>query len=375
LIYFDSAASYPVLPEVQKVLRESFDVLYGNSTASHKFGRDAHDKIEEAREIIADKIGALSSEIVFTSGATESNNIAFKSILLNNADLSEKKHIVTSQIEHKCVLSICNYLERQHDFKVTYVKSNSDGLVTADTIKEALQDDTVLVSVMHVNNELGTINPIGDIGKLCLDRKILFHTDAAQSFCKIDVDVDELNIDIMSISAHKVGGPKGIGAVYIRDLRNQNITPVIHGAGQENGVRGGTIAAPLIVAFATAVNVFPLHYNLIRKNQLKRELINQLRKEAINFSINGKEEYTLPSIVSISLHNLDAGTLIRGLEDSIALAQSSACSSRQIEPSHVLTSLGVCKTLLHNTLRLSFSHLNNKQHIDLLVRAMLSAIA
>ena len=375
MIYFDSAASYPVLPEVQKVLRESFDVLYGNSTASHKFGRDAHDKIEEAREIIADKIGALSSEIVFTSGATESNNIAFKSILLNNADLSEKKHIVTSQIEHKCVLSICNYLERQHDFKVTYVKSNSDGLVTADTIKEALQDDTVLVSVMHVNNELGTINPIGDIGKLCLDRKILFHTDAAQSFCKIDVDVDELNIDIMSISAHKVGGPKGIGAVYIRDLRNQNITPVIHGAGQENGVRGGTIAAPLIVAFATAVNVFPLHYNLIRKNQLKRELINQLRKEAINFSINGKEEYTLPSIVSISLHNLDAGTLIRGLEDSIALAQSSACSSRQIEPSHVLTSLGVCKTLLHNTLRLSFSHLNNKQHIDLLVRAMLSAIA
>ena len=357
------------------MLRESFDVLYGNSTASHKFGRDAHDKIEEAREIIADKIGALSSEIVFTSGATESNNIAFKSILLNNADLSEKKHIVTSQIEHKCVLSICNYLERQHDFKVTYVKSNSDGLVTADTIKEALQDDTVLVSVMHVNNELGTINPIGDIGKLCLDRKILFHTDAAQSFCKIDVDVDELNIDIMSISAHKVGGPKGIGAVYIRDLRNQNITPVIHGAGQENGVRGGTIAAPLIVAFATAVNVFPLHYNLIRKNQLKRELINQLRKEAINFSINGKEEYTLPSIVSISLHNLDAGTLIRGLEDSIALAQSSACSSRQIEPSHVLTSLGVCKTLLHNTLRLSFSHLNNKQHIDLLVRAMLSAIA
>jgi cysteine desulfurase len=253
-----------VLPEVQKTLQEGFSDLYGNSTASHLVGIAAHDEIEIARELLANKIGALKSEIIFTSGATESNNIAIKSVLLNNTEFLNKKHIVTSEIEHKCVLSIVNFLQQVHGFKVSFVKPGSDGIIRKKDVEAAIQSDTCLVSIMHVNNELGIVNPIADIGSLCFDKEVLFHTDAAQSFCKVPIDVDDLNIDIMSISAHKIGGPKGIGAVYIRELRKRALSPIIHGAGQEQGVRGGTVAAPLIKAFAVAIESFELYWQKVK---------------------------------------------------------------------------------------------------------------
>lgn len=367
MIYFDSAASYPVLPEVQRALQEGFAELYGNSTASHAAGIAAHEQIEIAREVLATKISALNSEIVFTSGATESNNIAFKSLLLDNPEFKNKRHIVTSEIEHKCVLAICYFLKEKHDFQITYVKPDSTGIVSKQSIENAIKADTCLVSIMHVNNELGTINPIGEIGRVCFERGILFHTDAAQSFCKVPINVDDMNIDILSLSGHKIGGPKGIGAVYIRDLRKRALLPVIHGAGQEEGLRGGTAAAPLIAALAVAIEEFQKYWQEISIANLKDKLLKLLSDKKINFQINGSINQSLTSIASISFPELDIGLLKRRTEGSFALATGSACSSKQIETSHVLNSIHLQDTLAENTLRLSFCHLNSYEDLNIFV--------
>jgi cysteine desulfurase len=369
LIYFDSAASYPILTEVTEALTDSFNQLYGNSTAIHMAGVEASEAVNKVRGQFADLIGALSSEVIFTSGATESNNIAFKSILLGNPEFTEKRHIITSTIEHKCILVICSYLETI-GFEITYVKPNTDGLITKNDVEQFIRPDTALVSIMHVNNELGTINPIGEIGALCFAKGILFHVDAAQSFLKLAIDVDEMNIDLLSVSAHKVGGPKGIGAVYIRDLRKRTLLPVIHGAGQEEGLRGGTVAAPLVKAFGVAIQTFPEYYEIVKTTNLKQYLSIELNSANVNFFINGDPQSTLLSICSVTLPHSDVGLLIRANESQFCLAQGSACSSQEIEPSHVLTSLGLKNDLAEKTLRLSFSHFNSTGEVDLLVKRL-----
>jgi cysteine desulfurase len=371
LIYFDSAASYPILPEVEETLIDAFSQIYGNSTASHLAGIEASDSVERVRDLFADTIGSFSSEVVFTSGATESNNIAFKSILLGNPEFDEKRHIVTSTIEHKCILVICSYLE-SIGFKITYIKPNINGLITKNAVEQSIRPDTALVSIMHVNNELGTINPIGEIGALCFSKGVLFHVDAAQSFLKLPIDVDEMNIDLLSVSAHKVGGPKGIGAIYIRDLRKRLLLPVIHGAGQEEGLRGGTVAAPLIKAFGGAIQTFPEYYEIVKTTNLKQYLSSELNSANVNFFINGDPQSTLLSICSVTLPHSDVGLLIRATESQFCLAQGSACSSQEIEPSHVLTSLGLKNDMAEKTLRLSFSHFNSTGEVDLLVKRLTS---
>jgi cysteine desulfurase len=371
LIYFDSAASYPVLPEVLLSLTDSFESLYGNSTAIHNKGNEANEAVNVVRSQLADLIGAFSSEVIFTSGATESNNIAFKSILLGNPEFTEKRHIVTSTIEHKCILVICAYLETI-GFEITYVKPNNDGLITKSAVEQSIRPDTALVSIMHVNNELGTINPIGEIGALCFSKGVLFHVDAAQSLLKLPIDVDEMNIDLLSVSAHKVGGPKGIGAIYIRDLRKRLLLPVIHGAGQEEGLRGGTVAAPLIKAFGVAIQTFPKYYEIVKTTNLKQYLSSELNSANVNFFINGDTQSTLLSICSVTLPHLDVGLLIRATESQFCLAQGSACSSQEIEPSHVLTTLGLKNEMAEKTLRLSFSHFNSTAEVDLLVKRFTS---
>ncbi|GAA6185571.1 cysteine desulfurase family protein [Aliiglaciecola sp. NS0011-25] len=370
MIYFDSAASYPVLPEVLNCLTTSFESLYGNSTAIHSKGNEANEAINATRGDIADLIGSYDSEIIFTSGATESNNIAFKSILLGNPEFKEKRHIVTSSIEHKCVLVICAFF-KTIGFEITYVKPNNDGIITKDAIDQSIRPDTALVSIMHVNNELGTINPIEEIGALCFSKSVLFHVDAAQSFLKLPIDVDDMNIDLLSISAHKVGGPKGIGAVYIRDLRKRHLEPVIHGAGQEEGLRGGTVAAPLIRAFGVAVQQFPKYYGKLKKNNLKHYFISKLIPTNVEYIINGQSESTLLSICSITLPQIDVSLLIRATESRFCLAQGSACSSQEIEPSHVLTAIGLSNEHANKTLRLSFSHFNSTEEIDLFISDLL----
>jgi cysteine desulfurase len=365
MIYLDTAASYPLLPEVKIALSDAFENFYANSASSHLLGEQASEEINKVRKQLADQIGAYPSEIIFTSGATESNNIAFKSLLLGNEISKNKMHVVTTLIEHKCVFAICDYL-KSIGYEITYVKPNKDGIIEADSVAEAIRSDTALVSVMHVNNELGTINPIADIGSICFDANVLFHSDAAQSFNKIDFDVDDLNVDIMSFSAHKIGGPQGIGAIYIRDLRKKHLIPVIHGAGQEYGLRGGTVAAPLIIGFGTAINYFDKHYSTFKDKAIKKYFLSKLEQEKIKFCENGQG--TLSHCISITLPETDTETLVRDNETILSLAQGSACSSKEIEPSHVLTALGLTRELADKTFRISFPLEISHEAINILVK-------
>ncbi|TKB46340.1 cysteine desulfurase family protein [Thalassotalea mangrovi] len=352
MIYLDTAASYPLLPEVKDTLSRAFTEFYANSASNHFLGEIVSQKIEGVRELLADEIGAYPSEIIFTSGATESNNIALKSTLLHPDFPKDKKHIVTTQIEHKCMFAICSYLETL-EFDVTYIAPNKSGVIEASKVKEALRPDTALVSVMHVNNELGTINPIAEIGEACFNAGVLFHSDAAQSFQKVGIDVDELNVDLMSFSAHKIGGPKGIGAIYIRDLRQKHLTPVVHGAGQEAGLRGGTVAAPLIIGFGKAIELFSERYRGFSKNEIKSKFLDLLKASEINFQVNGLSN-SLPHCLSLTLPKLNSSKLIRANERILCLAQGSACSSKEIEASHVLTAIGLNRGLADKTFRISF---------------------
>lgn len=371
MIYLDSAASYPLLPEVKTSLIDAFDNCYANSASGHILGEAALQKVDKVREELADMIGAYPSEIIFTSGATESNNIAFKSILLNSDHPKDKNHIIISAIEHKCIFAICEYLKGE-GFEVSIVLPNKEGIIEPKSIVSLIKPSTALVSVMHVNNELGTINPISEIGEICFEHNILFHSDAAQSFGKTEIDVDDLNVDIMSFSAHKIGGPKGIGAVYIRDLRKRSLTPVIHGAGQEQGVRGGTVAAPLIVGFGTAINTFPHSYLSFVDKGIRNYLLTQLTIAEIPFSINGNEK-ALPHMVSLTLPKTNVGILVRDNEELFCLAQGSACSSKEIEASHVLTALGLSREEAEFTFRISFTNEITTADINLLVSAIKKA--
>jgi cysteine desulfurase len=352
MIYLDTAASYPILPEVKSALIEAFESEFANSASSHLLGEQVSAKVNVVREQIADTIAAYPSEIIFTSGATESNNIAFKSLLLGSEIDSDKKHIITSQIEHKCIISICEYF-KSLGYEITYIKPNNQGIIEPKSVKNAIREDTALVSIMQVNNELGTINPISEIGQICFDKGVLFHSDAAQSFGKIEIDVDDLNVDVMSFSAHKIGGPKGVGAVYIRDLRKKQLLPVIHGAGQEEGLRGGTVAAPLIIGFGKAIEIFPTLYRQFKSLKIKSYLLEQLKLQNIEHKVNGVGE-TLESCLSLTLPNTDTDTLVRENEHKLCLAQGSACSSKEIEPSHVLAAVGLNRKLADHTFRVSF---------------------
>jgi len=365
MIYLDSLASYPMLKEAEEALLKACQKHYANPSANHLLGELASLEIEEARNSIADSLEAMPSEIIFTSGATESNNLILKGVVVPLIDAGKTPHIITSQIEHKCILEICSFLETL-GCEVTYLKPSADGLITPKSVENAIKPNTALVSIMHVNNELGTVNDIKGIGKVCFENRVKFHTDAAQSYLKTTIDVDEQNIDYLSLSAHKIGGPKGIGAAYIRDLRNHHIQPLIHGAGQEHGVRGGTLATPLIVGFRAAVEHFPSYYNAQHLESCKQLLLGELLKQGIHYQINGGKE-TLPLMVNISLLNVDVPALIRGTTNKYTFSQGSACSSGSIEPSHVLLALSLNRELASNTLRISFSSAIQKSQLTELV--------
>lgn len=361
-----------MLPEVQVAVSEAFHECFANSASSHLLGEVASRKVDCVREQLADSIGAYPSEIVFTSGATESNNIALKSVLLGSKELQDKKHVIISAIEHKCMFAICDYLQSL-GYEISIAKPNSAGVINRGCIEPLLRPETALVSVMHANNELGTVNPIAEIGELCFSRNILFHSDAAQSFCKTPIDVDDMNVDIMSFSAHKIGGPKGIGAIYIRDLRKRDLQPVIHGAGQEQGLRGGTVATPLIVGFGEAQKYFKLAFERLREINPRLYLISKLEEENIPFIVNGKAAESLENILSLTLPKTNANLLVRENENIFCLAQGSACSSKEIEASHVLSALGLSRELGEHTFRVSFTHEITYQDINTLVGAIKKA--
>lgn len=354
MIYLDFAASTPLLPSVRNELFRAFEEEYSNPSSAHKLGRSSAEKIENVRKIIADSIGAYKSEIIFTSGASEANNLAIKGYVLANS--KKGKHIITSAIEHKCILAICHFLEKEHGYEITYISPQKNGIIDSQDVIHAMRDDTVLVSIMHVNNELGSIQPIELIGKACFERNIKFHVDAAQSYKKIAIDVDKLNIDMLSISAHKIYGPKGIGALYIRDLRETRIQPVIHGGGQEYGLRGGTLPTPLILGFGAAVKDQTIENTYIEVNKMNTLL--RAKVIEIGGAINSPDKNYIPHILNIRLPNFDAEHFVANKD--FLCSQGSACSSMNIEISYVLRQIGLSFEKAQSSIRVSLNDYDPK---------------
>lgn len=373
-IYMDYASTTPCDKRVVQTMMNflSEDGEFGNpASRSHSFGWSADEAVEEARKNVADLIGAEPKEIIFTSGATEADNLAIKGI----ADFyqSNGKHIVTSKIEHKAVLDPCRELERQ-GFEVTYLDPNEEGLVTADMVKDAVRDDTILVSIMYINNEMGTVNDIEGIGKYCFDNKIMFHVDAAQATGKIDFNLEELPVHAMSLSAHKTYGPKGIGALYIRRKPRVRLRSQIQGGGHERGFRSGTLPTHQIVGMGEAFKYARLEME--QNKQHIKMLHDRLLDRLINIEetyINGSLDSKVPNILNISFNFVEGESLIMAL-DNVAVSSGSACTSASLEPSYVLRAIGRDDELAHSSIRFSFGKNTSVEEVDQVADTMVRVI-
>ncbi|ELH4834287.1 cysteine desulfurase [Vibrio harveyi] len=339
--YFDYAASTPVARAVLESMKPWQSDSFANPSAAHAEAGKASNAIQQAREIIADTLGAMPSEIIFTSGASESNNLAIKGLAFKR--LEEKGHLITSSIEHKCVLNTCGFLE-SIGFDVTYLTPNALGLISAQQVEEAIRPNTFLITIHHVNNELGTVQPIEEIGNVAFEHDIPFHTDAAQSFCKLDIDVDDMNIDMLSLSGHKIYGPKGIGALYIRDARDTEVVPLIHGGGQELGLRGGTSPTPLIVGLGAAVENFPTE-----KSKQHEEFYQAIQN--YEFTRNAGSN-SLDTTWNITFSSDDEVKKFFSKYEWL-VSQGSACNAMTNTPSHVLTEIGLDENQARRTYRIS----------------------
>jgi cysteine desulfurase len=373
-IYLDHHATTPVDPRVLTAMLPYFTEHFGNPTSTtHQYGWAAEAAVTNARETIAAAIGASPEEIVFTSGATEANNLALKGIA--EAYFTKGQHIITLQTEHNAVLDPCQYLESL-GFTVTYLPVNPDGLVDLDRLTNAIRTDTILVSIMAANNEIGVLQPLAEIGKICREREVLFHTDAAQAIGKISFDVDLLNIDLMSLTAHKVYGPKGIGALYVR-RRNPRvkISPQLHGGGHERGMRSGTLYPPQIVGFAKAVEIAlaDIDLNTSKLGELRDRLWSQL-SQIDGIYLNGHPTQRLAGNLNISVAGVDGNALLLGLRPVVALSSGAACSSAKIAPSHVLQAIGRSESLAYAALRFGIGHNNTVEEIDRVAQATIETI-
>ncbi len=363
-IYLDYAATTPVDPRVAEEMMQclTMDGNFGNpASRSHRFGWQAEEAVDQARHDIADLINADPREIVFTSGATESNNLAIKGAA--NFNKKKGKHIITVRTEHKAVLDTCRELERV-GFEVTYMDVEENGLLDLKKLEAAMRDDTVLVSVMHVNNELGVIQDIATIGEMCRERKIMFHVDAAQSAGKVQIDLQNLKVDFMSFSAHKVYGPKGIGALYVRRKPRARLEAQMHGGGHERGMRSGTLATHQIVGMGAAFRFAKLDFEKdhARISELRQRLLDGIMDiEEVYF--NGSQEHSVPGIVNISFNFVEGESLLMAVKD-IAVSSGSACTSASLEPSYVLRALGRNDELAHSSIRFSIGRFTTEEEID-----------
>ncbi len=363
-IYLDYSATTPVDPRVAEKMMQylTLDGIFGNpASRSHRFGWQAEEAVDEARNHIAELIGADPREIVFTSGATESNNLAIKGIA--HFYRNQGKHIITCKTEHKAVLDPCRYLESD-GFEVTYLDPQPNGLVTLDQIRDAMRDDTILVSLMHVNNEIGVIQDVAAIGELCRSRKIFFHVDAAQSAGKLPIDVEAMKIDLLSMSAHKIYGPKGIGALYVRRKPRVRLEAQMHGGGHERGMRSGTLPTHQIVGMGEAFRLAGLEMaeESARILALRDRLWNGL-KSIEEVHINGDLEHRVPGNLNVSFAYVEGESLMMGLKD-LAVSSGSACTSASLEPSYVLRALGMSDELAHSSIRFSIGRFTTAEEID-----------
>ncbi len=352
-VYLDYAATTPTDPEVIEAMTRYMGPsgIFGNPSSHwHSFGQEAAIAVEKAREYVAQVIQAYPDEVIWTSGATESDNLAIKGVALANYQYG--KHIITSQIEHKAILDSCEYLERQ-GFRVTYLKPSSDGLITPQQVQEALRSDTILVSLMHVNNELGTITDIGSISEITRRRGVLFHTDAAQSVARLPIDISHTDVDLLSLSGHKMYGPKGVGALYVRRSSRQRIHPQIHGGGHEAGLRSGTLPTHQIVGMGEAARILSQQFETDRQRVaiLSRKLIDCLCK-ITGASVNADRDCCVPDIINIGFAGVESESLIMMLKD-VAISTGSACTSATVEPSHVLKAMGLDDDAAFSSVRLS----------------------
>jgi cysteine desulfurase len=364
-IYFDYSATTPTDPRVAKKMCSFLtmeDGLFGNAASrSHQYGWDAEKAIEEARSHVAALIGADPKEIVWTSGATESDNLAIKGV----AHFYKKKgnHIITSKTEHKAVLDTCRQLERE-GFEVTYLDPEENGLIDLGKLEAAMRDETILVSIMHVNNEIGVIQDMKAIGELCRSRKILFHVDGAQSCGKVEVDVDAMKIDLFSMSAHKIYGPKGMGALYVRRKPRVRLEAQMHGGGHERGMRSGTLATHQIVGMGEAFRL--AKEEMATENERVRMLRDRLLKGFSDIEetyVNGDMEQRVPHNLNISFNFVEGESLMMALSD-LAVSSGSACTSASLEPSYVLRALGRSDELAHSSIRFSLGRFTTEADVD-----------
>ena len=373
-IYLDCHATTPVDKRVLAAMLPYFTEHFGNpASISHVYGWEAEAAVKQTREILAAAINATPEEIVFTSGATEANNLAIKGIA--EAYFKKGQHIITVATEHSAVIDPCNYL-KSLGFEITILPVQKDGLIDLTELKNAFRAETILVSVMAANNEIGVLQPLAEIGEMCHEHQILFHTDAAQAIGKIPLDVQAMKIDLMSLTAHKVYGPKGIGALYVR-RRNPRVqlAPQQHGGGHERGMRSGTLYTPQIVGFGKAVEIALAEQatETQRLTQLRQRLWKQL-SQVEGIHLNGHPQQRLAGNLNISVEGVDGAALLLGLQPVMAVSSGSACSSATTAPSHVLTALGHSEKLAYASVRFGIGRFNTEEEIDIVAKHAIATI-
>ena len=368
IIYFDNAATTPIRPEVYDAMRPYIESCYGNPSSVYKLARESKKAIDLARKQVADAINADSGEIFFTGCGSESDNWAIKGVALALKD--KGKHIITTNIEHHAILHTCEFLE-ENGYEVTYLPVDEYGRVSAEDVEKAIRDDTILVSVMTANNEIGTIEPIKEIGAVCREKGVYFHTDAVQAVGHIKIDVKEMNIDLLSLSGHKIGAPKGIGALYIR--KGVKIKNLIHGGQQEKGKRAGTENVIGIAALGKAIElaVSEMEDTTERLKYLRDKIINGVLKNIEYSRLNGHPEERLPGNVNISFEFIEGESMLLLLDaKGICASSGSACTSGSLDPSHVLLAIGLPHEKAHGSLRISLGYQNTEEEVDKLLEVL-----
>ncbi len=372
-IYFDYQATTPLDPRVLERMLPYFGEIFGNPhSRNHSYGWEAEEAVEVGREQIAELIGANPKEIIFTSGATESNNLAIKGVADFYGD--KKKHIITCVTEHKCVLESCRHLSEK-GFDITYLKVKSDGLIDLDELKNAISSNTLLVSIMGVHNEIGVIQPLAEIGKICRENNVFFHSDCAQAIGKIPLNVDSMNLDLMSISGHKIYGPKGIGALYVRRKPRVRIASMMSGGGQERGMRSGTLSPALCVGLGEACKIYSKE--MVEENKrlsrLNTMFLDGIREECSDIFINGSEIERVPGNLNLSFAYVEGESLMMGIKN-LAVSSGSACTSASLEPSYVLKALGVEEELAHTSLRIGIGRFTTENDIKTAVKNIVNEV-
>lgn len=367
-VYLDHSATTPVRPEVAEVVTKYFTEIFGNPSSVHAFGREARKSVENAREQIANLIKGKPEEIFFTSGGTEADNMAIIGSALANKN--KGNHIITTAIEHHAVLDSCKYLEKE-GFKVTYLAVDGDGMIDIEELKSSISEETILITMMHVNNEVGTILPIKEVGAIAKERGILFHVDAVQSFGKLPIDVNEMNIDMLSASGHKIYGVKGVGCLYLR--RGVKLHPIMFGGAQERKRRPGTENVPGIVGFGLASELAgkEMETEAKRLTKLRDKLIESILEKIPHTQLNGHRTKRLPGHVNISFEFVEGESLLLMLDlKGVAASSGSACTSGSLDPSHVLLAMGLCHEIAHGSLRLTLGKDNTEEDIDYVLEVL-----